>query len=367
LSAAIALRQAGIDAHVYEKAERLQEVGAAIALWPNATLVLKRLGVLESLARKSAPILESEIRTWRGRPIKKWTIPVLETPALFTHRADLQAILLEAVPHSVLHTGKSCVALDEREDRVTARFSSGETVQADGVVGADGLHSSIRALLHGADRPGYRGYTMWRSVVPFAHPALRHGLKIEWWGPGRRFGIALNGLGRMNWYAAANVSQPPKEQTGNLREDLLKMFSGWAGPVCEVIGATEESAILQNAILDRPPLAQWGRKAVTLLGDAAHPTSPNLGQGAGMAIEDALCLAQCVRGATRLPDAFRRYEALRKKRANGTTKGSGLVGNMAQWSHPLLVAARTAFLRTFPVRLWERQLKKMYSYKLEIS
>lgn len=363
LTLAIALRRNGRRVVVFEKTPELKEIGAAIALWPNATRVLRDLGLLKALEDRGSPITESEIRTWNGRRIKRWRIPKLETPALFVTRADLQSALASALPESCLRLNRTAADFSESPEDVSLRFQEGEPEEGEALVGADGLHSEIRNRLIGKTRPTYEGYSQWRALVPGAHPVLSPGLKMEWWGRGLRFGVAANGADRMNWYLSVNRSAP-----GGLAEPkdrLLEWVKGWDAPVLEILRATPETSILKTDIWTRPPSEIWGRGRVTLLGDAAHPTSPNLGQGAGMAIEDAASLAGALNRETDTVAALRRYETQRRRRTAATTQGSGLVGRMAQWSHPALVAARTAFLRAFPLALWERQLKNMYSYRAE--
>lgn len=363
LTLAIALRRRGLEAQVFERTPELKEVGAAIALWPNATRVLRDIGGLGSLLERSDVISECEIRAWNGRSIKRWRIPSLETPAVFVSRADLQSVLAAALPSEVIQLGRSAQRFEESTSGVTLYFNSGESANGGILIGADGLHSAIRIQLVGRSKPVYQGYTQWRGIVDDVHEILKPGLKMEWWGRGLRFGIGANGRGRMNWYVSANRPEPGATAVSKAR--LLEWVRGWQTPVEDIIRSTPEETILKTDIWTRPPSEMWGRGRVTLLGDAAHPTSPNLGQGAGMAIEDASCLAACLAASKDAAPALRRYEDLRKKRSAATTVRSGLVGRMGQWSHPTLVAARTLFLKAYPVSLWERQLKSLYTYRVD--
>lgn len=349
---------------MYEKTAQLRERGAAILLWPNATRILRDLGILDALVAQSDPVTHCEIRSWKGRPIKRWKVPELSTPAIFIHRADLQSTLLETIPRDRVHLGEGLEGFERNESKVVVNLSSGRTAEGDALIGADGLRSKTRELLFGKSSPVYQGYTQWTGLLSSVHSLLKPGLKMEWWGNGVRFGIAANGKGRMNWYLSVNRASPEAPDSIDLGF-LLEQVRRWQEPVEEILRSTPKEAIIPINIWAIPSFESWGAGSVTLLGDAAHPTSPNLGQGAGMAIEDAACLAMCLKESENVSASLRRYENLRKRRTAATTKNSGFVGRMAQWSHPALVAARTAFLRTFPLPLWERQLKRLYSYRVE--
>lgn len=364
LTTAIALRRIGIDVEIYERTPQLRERGAAIVLWPNATGILRDLGVLDSLIQKSNRVTHCEIRSWKGRPIKRWNVPELPTPAIFIHRGDLQSTLLASLPHGIIHLDQTVSGFDQDESRVRVHFTSGQMVEGDVLIGADGIHSNTRKQMFGEQHPIYQGYTQWLGMVPEAHEILKPGLKMEWWGRGVRFGIGINGRGRMNWYLSVNQPMPEASVVDKAR--LLEWVRGWQEPVEEIIRSTPGETIIPIDIWACPASEAWGRGRVTLLGDAAHPTSPNLGQGAGMAIEDAGCLASCLGAESAPVAALRRYESLRKRRTAAITSRSDFIGRMAQWNHPALVAARTAFLHAIPLSLWERRLKSLYSYQIDV-
>lgn len=363
LTAAIALRRMGFSAELYERASELKEVGAAIALWPNATRVLRDLGVLDALLARSDLIQRCEIRTWKGLPVKKWRVPKLETPAVFTHRADLQTVLAGAVPEDSIHLGRTGRSIEQNGQTVRLGFAEGGFVDCHVLVGADGLRSAVREALHGRHDPVYQGYTQWRAIVTFGDDGLQPGDKIEWWGAGIRFGIAMNGLGRMNWYVSSSVAGSRDVPRGGYRAFLLRLLQDWDEPVRRILEATAENQMLKTDIWALPPTNQWGRGGVTLLGDAAHPTTPNLGQGAGMAIEDAAVLADGLARHGVGEGALRAYEKRRRERTAATTRRSKFVGDMGQWSHPVAVAFRTFFLKSFPNFLWERKLREAYSWQ----
>jgi 2-polyprenyl-6-methoxyphenol hydroxylase-like FAD-dependent oxidoreductase len=178
----------------------------------------------------------------------------------------------------------------------------------------------------------------------------------ESWGRGRRFGIVPIENGRVYWFATLNAPAGGRDEPGTVRRKLEDLFAGWHPPIAEMLAATPESAILRNDMLHRLPAGRWGEGRVTLLGDAAHPMTPNLGQGACQAIEDAVALADCLRGAADPVSALRRYEALRIPRANRFVRASLRLGRVAQSENVVICRLRNALMSLVPSSLSRRQL-----------
>lgn len=365
LATAIALRRAGFDVAVFERVPTLQAVGAGLTLWPNASKALGQLGLSEALAAISVPNRDSEIRTWDGRRLS--LIPPDElikrfgAPLIAVHRADLQGSLLDALGAKQPHLGARCVGIDADGAGVTARFADGRVVRGNVLIGADGLHSVVRARLFGDQPPHYAGYTAWRGVTTFPAERVVSG---ESQGAGQRFGIVRLDSGRVYWFATASLPEGGDDPPDQRQATLLARFAGWHAPIAEVIAATDEAAILRNDIYDRDPLPRWGRGRVTLLGDAAHPMTPNLGQGACQAIEDAVVLAKCLHAAPDLTAGLRAYETRRRAHANRVVRLSRLFGAISQWQHPLARAMRTALYRSTPLALQLRQLAPIVGHEV---
>ncbi|HEY2961068.1 MAG TPA: FAD-dependent monooxygenase, partial [Pyrinomonadaceae bacterium] len=283
LTAALALKEFGFESEIYEQAPALLDVGAAIALWPNALRVLERLGLADTILEHAGEMDEIRWLDHRGSLLNRFAIP----RSVALHRADLQAKLLHAFPPAWIKLGHTLKAYDDREDKIVASFAHGE-VEADFLIGADGIHSQVRSQVLNDDQPIYRGYTVWRgfsSVVPDAVPPAT---AIEIHGRGRRFGIGPVGNSRIGWWASANSSS--EKSAHDSQDGLLHLFAGWCAPVVQLIAATPPERILTTPAFDRDPNRIWGSGRVTLLGDAIHPTTPNLGQGGCLAMEDALVL-----------------------------------------------------------------------------
>lgn len=324
LTAALALRQAGFLVDVYEQAPELTEIGGGINMGPNAVGVLRRLGLGPGLDREGVQPVGTHQRRWQdGRTLQKAALnPLCEAlygaPHVTIHRADLLAVIAEGLPSEHVHLGHRLVDLAERGGQVEAAFDNGAQVAVDVVVGADGIHSAVRARLFGEEAPEFAGCVAYRGLLPadrIGDLGLERGNQ-SWVGPGGHFvhyfvsrGRLLNFVGwtehdtwnREDWTDRATIAR------------ALAAFEGWHGQVRRIIAAAETCFIW--ALFDRDPLPRWSVGRMTLLGDACHPMYPFMGQGAAQAIEDGAALAACLAaGADDPPAALRRYEELRLPR-----------------------------------------------------
>jgi 2-polyprenyl-6-methoxyphenol hydroxylase-like FAD-dependent oxidoreductase len=363
LTAAVALRRAGFEVQVFERAAEIREVGAGIAIQPNAVLALRRIGLDRAVAEASC--VEEKLHLWtadgtllaclRPRDIEP------DAPFLSLHRATLQRVLLQALGGEGVHTGCECVGYAARPNGVSLLLRDGRHVEGAVLVGADGLHSRVREQLLGDGEPPYAGYTAWRAVTPEGF-APRPGGSSETWGRGHRFGIVPIEHGRVYWYATSNVPPGGHDEPGVLRESLLRVFGGWHPPIRELIAATPENAILRTDVLHRHPVRRWGKGRVTLLGDAAHPLTPNLGQGACLAIEDAVVLADCLRSIPDPAAALRRYEALRRPRTAGIARRAFHLGWIGQWQSVPLCRLRDRLVAWTPEAFHRLQMRHLFRF-----
>lgn len=361
-AAALALHRIGFDVSIYDRAERLRETGAGMMLWPNATRVLRGLGVLEKVLIRSGRNTHFLVRTSSGRTLMTIALGKFEVPAVCMRRADLLSILLGALPEDRLHLGCELRRLREQNDRVSVFLNGDRMAEHDAVIGADGIRSKVRTELFGFSDPIYRGYTIWRGLAQYEGDALLAGCNSESWGKGMRFGILNTGHRRFTWYATANRPIDHPDSTLGRKCELQQLFSDWHEPIADFLGSMDENEILENGARDCAPLRRWGKGAVTLLGDAAHPCTPNLGQGGCMALEDAVILAKCLGSGLPIGAALRRYESLRFHRTKHIQQRSLLMGYIGQWQAPLFVNGRNIVTRMLPARLIERNLRRVYSY-----
>ena len=359
----MALHQVGINAVVYERAPRLREAGVGMMLWPNATRVLRDLGLLEHILARSGPNTRFLVRGRGGEVLMNIALGDSDVPAICARRADLLSVLIAALPPESVRLGCELHHLEQEGDKVRIYFATGVVTEHDAVIGADGIRSRVRSELFGASDPIYRGYTVWRGMASYDGRAVRSGTNSETWGAGHRFGILNTGHGKFTWYATANVPSDHPDAPGGRKRELRQTFASWHAPIPELIEATDEAAILKNGAYDLAPLRRWGDRLVTLLGDAAHPCTPNLGQGGGLALEDALVLARCLEKRTSVEAALRRYESLRCNRTSHMQQRARLMGRVGQWENRVFVTARQAVTSLLPASLFEHNLRRVYSYQ----
>jgi 2-polyprenyl-6-methoxyphenol hydroxylase-like FAD-dependent oxidoreductase len=278
---------------------------------------------------------------------------------LIFHRAELLEILAEGVGSERLHLGHTCTQIDENANGVSAQFANGETAEAAVLIGADGLKSVVRTSLGWNDSVRYSGYTAWRSIVRFDGSAV---LPAETWGCGRRFGILPTRDGQVYWYAASNAPEGERDSERGPTETLLSLFKGWHEPIEALIRASGTN-VLRNDIYDREPTPSWGRGRVTLLGDAAHPMTPDLGQGACQAIEDALELAKFLHAAPNAGAGLNAYEASRILRTRSVVLASRRMGRIGQLSSSFLCRLRDSAFRLTPNAVSLRSMAPFVGYE----
>ena len=333
LAAAAFLHQAGVPAVVYEQARELREVGAGIMVPPNAARMLRRLGVLGAFSERAVQLdIGWEFRRWLDGTVLSAQDLTAESARLYgehtytVHRADLLDAIKRAVPASAVRLGKRLDRFSVSEAGVCLGFADGERAEADVLVGADGIHSVIRAALTEPAPPTHSGMCAFRALVPAAAaPAFaRRPAQAVWLGPGRHVvHYPVSGGELVNLVAIAPAGGYVTESwtaTATVAEFLAE-FEGWDGRLTGLIGAANTPG--RWALLIRQPLPRWTWGPVTLLGDAAHPMLPFLGQGAAQAFEDAAMLARCLASGQENPAlALRRYESARIDRASRVQRGS---------------------------------------------
>ena len=335
LSAALALAKQGISVTVAEQASEFGEVGAGIQLSPNALAALFDLGLRDALEAMAFVPEGTQMRHWRrggviaSSPLGAAAVERYGCPYYHIHRADLMTVLVEAAETESrvsLARDTTVSGFDQSNGVVTADSDRGE-IQADVLIGADGIHSTVRAGLFGDDAPTFTGNVAWRALVPVSR--LPHGLvapmSTVWWGPGKHFvhyyvrrGELVNCVCVVEKDGWTTESWTEPGELAELKAD----FAGWHTDLQTLIDAIDEASLYKWALHDRPPMQQWSSGSVTLLGDACHPTLPFMAQGAAMAIEDGAVLARCLAANDDVPAALARYEALRKARTASIQRGS---------------------------------------------
>jgi 2-polyprenyl-6-methoxyphenol hydroxylase-like FAD-dependent oxidoreductase len=327
LAAASTLRRVGLEVQVYEQAKGFERIGAGIQMMPNSMKVLRRIGVEELIRPTSFQPFSHLNRVWdTGEVLRELPMPeaLFGAPYLCMHRGDLHEALAAVLPPGIIHLNKKLADLDQAGSQVTLRFTDGSRAQADAVIGADGVHSTVREILIGPDKPIHRGRIAYRAVFPSALLQGRDAgpSRTKWWGIDRHIVIYYTRADRSEIYFVTSVPEPAEWLTreswsakGDVRE-LRAAYEGFHPDVRAVLEACPDCH--KWAILERDPLPKWSDGQVTLLGDACHPMTPYMAQGAATAIEDAAILARCLQQVEGddIEGAFLRYQATRMARTS---------------------------------------------------
>lgn len=307
---AFALNRAGFNVSVYERARELREVGAGIALWANATHVLNELGLLKNAVSNGCLTTNYQFNTQNGKELVNVPVDKFELPVIGIHRADLHKLLWSNYAGKFA-LGQTFERFEQDGSKVRVYMKSGLQDEGDALIGADGLKSQVRAALFGEIPPIYRNFTTWRGLTNHIPNVYIPGYIHEFLGRGKGFGFMMLGNNRMYWYAAAKVKKGQGDIKEGHKHELEVMFQDWKDAIPELIAATDEANIIKTDLYDRVPTRPWGRKNITLLGDAAHPMLPTLGQGACTALEDALVVTKCLQAEYDVVKAFEHYELQR--------------------------------------------------------
>lgn len=347
LSTAISLLQNGFSPEVYEKSYSSKPLGAGIILAVNAMRVMHKWGVSDQLIKNGFPLNKFQIETYTGESLMKMDIKSYEfkygVPSVGLHRHALHQTLLDQIPKSCLHSGKSGVQLIENNDKVEIYFENAEPVLADLVIVADGLRSKLRSQFFPNESLRYSGESGWRGVADWVMPA--DAPFVERWAPHIRFGVFQSCSTQVCWYSSQNTPPDTLPKDGVVAKKMLKnLLAEFSNPVIDVLDNTDPSTIIRTDLYDKKPAKSWSKGRIVFLGDSIHPTTPNLGQGAGMAIESAFVLGQALSQYS-YQEAFTRYENIRRPRTRRVTQDSFRFGKLAQIENPFLYQIRNVMVK----------------------
>lgn len=356
LAAALALKQGGHAVTVYEKHPYARNGGTGLTLWSNAAYALDQLGILHEVLARGQVMRTSRIMTARNRLIAELPLHKLQStvqyPTFSISRTSLHHILIDSVGKDSIIYGKRCVAFQQTQDEAVVRFEDGTTAVADLVVAADGIHSILREQWL-KDRLRYSGYVAWQGVtsVNAEQPAVD--VMYEYWGAGRRFGFVPLGERQVYWFATQNAE--PGLSLVSMKDHLQRVFGSFPKQVRSTLDAAEEADMIQTALYDRVPARSFVNGRLVLVGDAAHPTTPNMGQGACMALEDAVALSEAMHESTELLAALRMYDRLRVKKTAHVVRTSWSLGKVMQIENRFLCSLRNGLVKLTPSALQNRQ------------
>lgn len=327
LATAIALQRRGHDVAIVEERTDTSP-GAGISIWPNALAALDAIGlgdaVRDSGGRVTAGAMRWSNGSWLRHPSPERITKALGEPLVVVRRSVLARVLTDALSPGTVETGLAATSFDDAGGRVAVTMSDGSVREAAAVIGADGVGSAVARHLNGPLRHRYAGYTAWRAI---ARCVIDPDLAGETMGTGTEFGHVPLGADHTYWFGTERCSEGARTPGGELPY-LRSKYSHWADPIPALLAATEETDVLRNDLYDREPAKAWSRGRIALVGDAAHPMRPHLGQGGCQALEDAAVLAHCIGKGDDLAGAFTRFAAARRPRVRRLMRESRVIGEV---------------------------------------
>lgn len=347
LTVAAALVRDGWSVRVYERRDSLEDItfGAGLGIWTNGIRALRQIDLGEQVERNGTQLEHFDQRSWRGDLVASWPVGDIAreigAPSIDITRSALVRVLGEAVGDGALRLGVACTRFEQDDGGVTVHLSNGATERCQLLIGCDGINSTVRAQLLGRIQPSYRGYTAWRGLVNFQNEAAPSHMFQQFWGRGRRIAFYhVDDEGLLFWIAIANAREGECDPEGAAKAHVAAIFQGCAEPVPAMISATEGAEIQRLDVYDLDPISSWARGRVTLMGDAAHAMTFNVGQGACQAILDGVALAKQLREAGDIPSALRDFEGSRRKQVTSLLNLSRWIGRLGRWDRPRACTAR---------------------------
>jgi 2-polyprenyl-6-methoxyphenol hydroxylase-like FAD-dependent oxidoreductase len=367
LTTALACQHLGLDYELFEAAPEIREVGAGIWVPPNAMQVMKRLGVAEEIIKRGSLLNSISVggpggEKWYSLPADK-VISKYGFGTVAIHRARLQSLLYESLDKNKVHTGKRLKNFERHQNGITLHFGDDTKAWGDCLIGADGLRSVVRQQLFGEGVFRYSGQTCWRGIVRFRLPDVVKGDMMELWGgqAGQRFAYSQISDDEVYYYATLATPPGGKDHPEEAKKFLHTHYNGFGPLPSAIIEAIEPQTIIRTDLFDLEPIHQWTSDNIALVGDAAHATTPNLGQGAAQAIEDAYVLVSTLKDCLAdIPSALKIYQQKRIKKAHYVVNTSWKLGQMTNIRNRFGIKLRNWMIRSTPDFITEKQIHKAY-------
>jgi 2-polyprenyl-6-methoxyphenol hydroxylase-like FAD-dependent oxidoreductase len=360
LTTAIALEQKGIKTRIFEQAEQIKPVGAGIILANNAMQVYEKVGLRKEIEENGNPISSMNITKPNLNPLSKIDLTYFEqknkTKNIAIHRGTLQQILIDKLKSTEINLNHKLTSIVENTNGYFLKFQNGEQIQSSIVLGADGLNSIVRQNIFPNNSIRNANQICWRGITECELPIKFRNELNEAWGKAERFGFVQIAENKVYWYALKSFKKNEHKFSIN---NIEQYFGDYNSVIKDIIKSTKKEHINTAEISDLKPTNIWFKENVCLIGDSAHATTPNMGQGACQAIEDAFVLSECLYkyGITK---AFSEYQKLRLAKAHQVVKTSWLVGKMAHLKNPILIGLRNQMLRLTPSSVNRKQNEQIF-------
>ncbi|HIW34925.1 MAG TPA: FAD-dependent monooxygenase [Candidatus Paenibacillus intestinavium] len=362
LCAGIALQKLGLEVIIFERNPEPTVVGAGIIIAPNALQALGPFGVAEKIMDEGYESNGFHMLTDQGKLITKMLVPNGFQSMYAIHRSELHRHLLEALEPGTVKWGNKCDKFEQGNGCVKVHFHDHSTLEGALLIAADGIRSPIRKSIYPENRYRYAGYTCWRGIAETDQTSGIPRTFIETWGAQGRFGIVNFPNRQVYWYALVNAEANDPILAAYSPQDLYERFRNYHEPIPSILESTPTNRMIHRDVVDIEPMEQCYADRIAFIGDAAHAITPNMGQGACQAIEDAVVLAECIASESDHREAFRRYDQRRKRRIVNISKQSWTFGKVAQLEAPILRAVRNSLIKLVPDSLMKRQAEQLYRF-----
>ncbi len=363
LTTAIALHKKGIDTRLFEQAKEIKPVGAGIILANNAMQVYHRLGIRHEIEKNGNPISSMNILDQQFKPISKMNLKYFEdkygVQNIAIHRGKLQQILASKLSGN-LNLGFKLHKIEESDKGFDIYFENDVKLHSETLIGADGLKSTVRKIMLEEGQIRDASQICWRGIAAYDLPRKFQNELNEVWGHGDRIGFVKIDDQKVYWYALKTLDV--KQQYAV--EEIENYFEDYHPIVRELLKQTPKNTIHTANIKDLRPVKKWCTTNMCLLGDAAHATTPNLGQGACQAIEDAYYLADCI-SKNSVNVAFQKYQQIRMPKAHRIVKTSWALGKIAHWKNPIAVKLRNRLMILIPPKVNQKQSERIFELDIK--
>ncbi len=357
LTMALTLKQKKVAVTIYESSAEIKPVGAGIILANNAMQVFKKLGIQDKIEKAGNIISFIKITDDQLKPLSVVDLSAYEqkygVSNVAIHRGELQKILATETGFENIHLSKRLSKI-EKTELFKLTFEDNTTLESKLVIGADGIKSVVRNQLFAENTIRNANQNCWRGICEIDLPQNYHNELNEAWGKGKRFGFVKISAEKVYWYALTNKNIANKP-------DLLEVFSDFHSDILKIISATQKDQIITSEIFDLKPIEKWQSENVCLIGDAAHATTPNLGQGACQAIEDAYVIGQLLDKGISIENTFQKYETIRKKKAHTIVNTSWTLGKLAHIENSLGVSIRNFVIKNMPKSAGKKQMDMIFN------
>ena len=360
LTTAIALEQKGIKTRIFEQAEQIKPVGAGIILANNAMQVYEKLGLRKEIEENGNPISSMNITKPNLNPLSKIDLTYFEqkhkTKNIAIHRGVLQQILLDKLKSTEINLNHKLSSIVENTNGYFLKFQNGKQFQSSTILGADGLNSIVRQKIFPKNSIRNANQICWRGITECELPIKFRNELNEAWGKSERFGFVQIAENKIYWYALKSFKKNANEFSIN---NLEHYFGDYNSVIKDILKSTKKEHINTTEISDLKPTKIWFKENICLIGDSAHATTPNMGQGACQAIEDAFMLSECLH-KYEITKAFSEYQKLRLPKAHQVVKVSWLIGKMAHLKNPILIGLRNQMLQLIPTSVNRKQNEQIF-------